>query len=281
MTNLPPKQLPELLDLISNRHASLSKRLKQVATFALEQPNTLALETVAVISKLAEVPPSTLVRFANALGYEGFSDMQAVFRQKLATYNPSYSERVRLANAGRQDPLSSSTLERPNILHEFVESDILALQHLSESVSAQAVEDAVKLLAEADTIHVIGMRRSFPVASYIAYSLIQLRLRVNLLDGMGGFIAKQLQTLRPKDILIAISFTPYAEETKTAVNYAIEHNVKMIALSDSLLSPLASPAEIYFEVKNAEFKGFRSLMTPLCLAQALIVNLAFFLEDSE
>ncbi|TLS82463.1 MurR/RpiR family transcriptional regulator, partial [Photobacterium damselae subsp. damselae] len=95
MLDKPPGSLSDLKTAITEQHPKLSKRLRQVAEYLLEHPNEIAFGTVAVISKNAGVHPSTLVRFANAFGYSGFSEMQRLFQQQLIEEAPSYQERVR------------------------------------------------------------------------------------------------------------------------------------------------------------------------------------------
>ena len=117
---------------IVRRYESLSPRLKQVAAYVLEHPNDVGLETLAVIADRSRVQPSTIVRFAKALGYGGASDMQRLFRDEILSYapNPSYAERIRQSNdrAGSKNKLSPHEL-----MHEFTASNILALEHLRES----------------------------------------------------------------------------------------------------------------------------------------------------
>ncbi|WP_370216568.1 MurR/RpiR family transcriptional regulator, partial [Neptunomonas phycophila] len=97
MLDKAPESLSDLKTAITEQHPKLSKRLRQVAEYLLEHPNEIAFGTVAVISKNAGVHPSTLVRFANAFGYSGFSEMQRLFQQQLIEEAPSYQERVRIA----------------------------------------------------------------------------------------------------------------------------------------------------------------------------------------
>ena len=76
---------------ISARYPTLSKRLRQIAEFALKHPNEIAIESIAVIAQHAGVQPSALIRFAKAFGFEGFSDLQRIFQQRLRERRPSNS----------------------------------------------------------------------------------------------------------------------------------------------------------------------------------------------
>ena len=130
-------------------------------------------------------------------------------------------------------------------------------------------------MAEADTIYVAGFRRSFPVAAYIAYSLHQVDKKTVFIDSVGGMTRQQIHAITPRDLLIAISYHPYAEEAVQLVEAAVERNCRVLSISDSLVSPVAQPATVVLQVREAEIRKFRSLSTSMCLAQALVISFAF------
>jgi DNA-binding MurR/RpiR family transcriptional regulator len=187
----------ELKELIGKAYPDMSKQLQRIARFALEQPNDLALGTVATVAEATEVQPSAMIRFANALGYKGFSDMQQVFRGHLLERSDSYRERIdqmrRKQASGARAPAS--------VLHQLVGESVTELEHLEESISQADMKAAVKLIATANRIHVLAQRRAFPVAGYLAYALSQLELRTHLLDGTGGMLRESLRSIAPGDVL--------------------------------------------------------------------------------
>ena len=258
---------------IVRRYETLSKRLKQIARYILDEPNDIALETLAVIAERCGVQPSAIVRFAKSFGFEGASQMQRLFRDGLLSNNAAlgYSERVRqldqAANAQGADPA--------DLLAEFVEGNTLALQNLLQTVSGADMRGAVDAIMVADTVHVVGFRRSFPVASYLVYSLLQAGKRAVFVDGVAGLTMQQVQAMRPEDLLIAVSFQPYSEETVAVVEAVRAQGGKVLAISDSLVSPVAKPAQHVLQVRESEVRKFRSLSTSMCLAQALVINFAF------
>ena len=187
---------------------ALPKRLTQIASFALENPDEIAFGTVSSIAEQAEVQPSALVRFSQALGYQGFSDMQEIFRSRLRDRILNYDER--LQQLREHAPETS----KPNvILHGFCEASARSIAALQEKLDPADLDRAVEQLARAETIYLIGLRRSFPIASYMAYALGKLGVRAILVDAVGGLAAEQITFAGPKDAVLAISFTPYASET--------------------------------------------------------------------
>ncbi|MCB1884264.1 MAG: MurR/RpiR family transcriptional regulator [Geminicoccaceae bacterium] len=256
--NALPQSFAALEALISRRHGGLSSRLKDIAAFALTHPETVALETVAGVAERAGVAPSALVRFAQALGFEGFSDMQRVFRERLVRLQTPYRERIPPGAA-------------PQVLERFVQGGIEALERLGREVPAEALEAAAKRIADARRVGVVARRRSFPVAAYLAYGLLHLGKPTLLLDGAGGFPELEVATLGEGDLLIAVSFKPYAPETLGLAVRAADAGVPLLALTDGPLSPLVPLAEATLFLREAEHAGVRSLSASMCLAVSLIV----------
>ena len=264
------KTFDDLRSEISSRHAGLSRRLRQLAEFALHHPNDMALETVAVIADRAAVQPSTLIRFAKAFGFDGFSDMQRVFRTRLTERVPSYGDRIRALRRTAQ-PSGGDLSTAAGVLRHFAEAGIHALEHLRDELPPADLEAAVDLLAGANIVHIMGQRRAFPVASYLAYSLSHLERRICLIDGVGGLMSLQAQNMMAGDVLIAASFRPYSPDTVLVAETAMERGVPVIAITDGPLSPLNPVARIALEVEDAQVEAFRSLSATMCLALSLVV----------
>ncbi len=268
-----PASAEDLRAAILERYDSLSKRLQQIARYVLDEPNEMALETLAVISQRCGVQPSAIVRFAKTFGYPGASQMQRLFRDGLLSGHAGlgYGERVRHFN----EAVARKSDGGADVLGEFVEGNTLALQNLTQTVSEQDMKEAVALIDRAETVYVVGFRRSFPVASYLAYSLQQVNKRTLFIDGVAGLTKQQVQTIGPRDLLIAVSYHPYAEETVQAVDMATQRGARILSISDSLVSPIAKPAELVLHVRESEVRTFRSLAASICLAQALVIGFAF------
>ncbi|MEQ1961651.1 MurR/RpiR family transcriptional regulator [Xenorhabdus khoisanae] len=265
--------LNELQEQVRSRYGELSKRLQQVARYILDNTNSVAFDTVAVIAKEADVPPSTLIRFANAFNFSGFNEMKQLFRMNLVEETASYTDRARLFK--ELDSAYQIPEEPQHILQEFAHSNAQAMQQLAARTPAEDLNKAVNLLASAHNIYIIGLRRSFSVASYLAYALSHLECRPMLIDGLGGMFREQMNMVGPKDVVVSISFTPYAEETVMVSERAAKAGAKQIVITDSQISPLASFSDVCFVVKEAQVDAFRSQSATLCLVQSLTVALAY------
>ncbi|MCM8731529.1 MurR/RpiR family transcriptional regulator [Hephaestia sp. GCM10023244] len=271
-TNDVPATAEEFRALVLARYDGLSRRLQQIARYVLDHPNEVALETLAVIAQRADVQPSAIVRFAKGFGFAGASQMQRLFRDGLLSENAAlgYGERVRQFHE-----TVNSKNEGIDVLAEFVEGNVLALHNMADSIAKADIARAVRMIADAETVHVAGFRRSFPVAAYLAYSLQQAGKRMQFIDGVAGLALGHGPSIGANDLLIAVSYHPYAEETVHLVDAAVERGARILSLSDSLLSPIAKSANLVLTVHESEVRSFRSLAASMCLAQALVIQFAF------
>lgn len=269
-----PTNADELRAAILERYGTLSKRLQQIARYVLDEPNAVALETLTVLAARSGVQPSAIVRFAKSFGFDGATQMQRLFRDGLLSGNAAlaYGERVRQFS----ETVDGTIMGDPGqVLAEFIEGNTLALQNLGEIVSAEDLAAAVALMSNAETIYVAGFRRSFPVAAYIAYSLHQVDKKTILIDSVGGMTRQQVNAITARDLLLVVSYHPYAEEAVQLIDAAVERRCPVLSISDSLVSPVAKPATLVLQVREAEIRKFRSLSTSMCLAQALVISFAF------
>jgi DNA-binding MurR/RpiR family transcriptional regulator len=277
MTAARPTSYEELREEIARRHGELSDRLQRIAVYAVEQPNEIALNTVSALAGAIGVQPSSIVRFANAFGYDGFSEMQQVFRSRLvAEASPGYRARFAAARGSKR---SSPETDPASILLREVSDDAADLDELGKIVEPRQVRRAVELLANAQTIYLAAQGRSFPVAHYLAYALGRLELRAHLIDGVGGTTRIVGNMATSDDVLIAVSFRDYSPEVVAVVDAAAKRGVPVISITDSPLSPLASPAKVCFELPGSAERAFRSLVAPIALAQTIVIALGHHLTS--
>jgi len=258
-----PRSFAALRDLLLERRATLPKRLAQVAGFALDHPEDMAFGTVAAVADLAGVQPSTLVRFAQALGYGGFSDLQTVFHSLLRNRWPDHADRLKSLS-----PESDVGIDA--LLARFCESAALSLSRIRERISRDALERAVDILAAAGSIYILGQRRAFPVASYLAYAFAKLKIRCVLVDNVGSLGPDQVAFAEGGDALLAISFSPYTPSTIEIAD-RLAQRLPVVAITDSAFSPLAVSARVWLEVAEADFGAFRAVSGTFALAMTLAV----------
>ncbi|TIX81442.1 MAG: MurR/RpiR family transcriptional regulator, partial [Mesorhizobium sp.] len=229
-----PRDFETLRTTILERRHSLPKRIAQIAAYALDNPDDIAFGTAASIAASAGVQPSTLIRFAQQLGFDGFTSLQLVFRERLRERNSSYDERLAALRAKAEEGAGHRA-----IFDGFVAAASTSLSDISGRLNEDHFEDAIALLAKAETIYVLAKRRSYPVASYIAYALGKLKIRNQLIESAAGLNAEMISFASPRDAVIAISFSPYAPAAIEEARVISEQGVPIVAITDSSFSPLA------------------------------------------
>lgn len=256
----------EFTEAVAAAYPRLSPQQQQIAQFVLEHPDRLALGTVATVAEAVAVQPSALIRFANALEFGGFTEMQQVFRSRLLERSSSYRERIAALRRHHQPGTAAG------VLHQFVAQGVAELSQLEDNVSADDLAAAATLICRAARVHVLAQRRAFPVAAYLSYALGQLDVRAQLLDGVGGMLADTLRQIAGDELLLVTSFKNYSPDVIAAAEAAHARGVPVVAITDHALSPLKPHARICFELGPGADATFRSLVGPMCLAQALVVS---------
>ncbi len=268
-----PASLDELRARIGRLGEGLSPRLRDAAAYALEHPNDVALNSVAEVAASAGIATSAFIRMAQALGFAGYAELQRLCREPLQRASPpSFRERIR--HHGGELELTDPS-DPTAVLQAFSQANIVSLQHLRDDAARMQLVRAITLLRRARMVYVLGLRRSFAVASYLAYALNRVARPAVQITGLGGAITEQASAAGPHDLLLAISFPPYAADTLQVCDQVQRAGARRLAITDTVLSPIAPGSELVLQVNDAALLGFRSLTAAMALAQALAMGLAF------
>ncbi|WP_273242162.1 MurR/RpiR family transcriptional regulator [Hyphomonas atlantica corrig.] len=271
---MPATTAEELRLQIKREYDGFSKQLRIVAQYILDHPSEIGLETVSVVSERMGVQPSTVVRLAKALGFDGASQLQRLFKDEIVSSAGAlgYKERIRQYKSAPEKKRSS---EVSSVLDEALECSVLGLEDLRHSMNREDIGKAVALMQSAETIYVAGFQRSFPVAAYLSYALLRLRKSIIFIDGTGGLYERQLGFASKKDLLIAIGFNPYSDQIIATLDQAKKNDVRVVGISDSHVSPVVVGSHAPFIVHDPVVRGFRTLTSSMTLAQALVLAYAF------
>lgn len=268
-----PATLDALRAHIAANGEDLTPRVREAARYALEHPNDVALNPVAAVARSAGIAASAFVRMAQALGFAGYGELQQLFREPLQrAAPPSWRERIR--HHGGEQAIEDAA-DPVAVLRAFSQANVVSLEHLRDDAARLPLAAAVRLIRQARSVHVLGLRRSYAVAAYLAYALARAGRPCIQITGLGGAIAEQAGAVGKRDLLIAVSFPPYAADTLRVCELVQSTGARRMAITDSVLSPVARDADLVLQVNDAELLGFRSLTSALCLAQTLVMALAF------
>lgn len=273
-----PENYEDLIRLIHDRHDDMSKTYQKISVYLTQNPNEVAVKPVNTISESCGIHASSFVRFAQALGYSGFKDLQQLFQKRLATAAPGFESRREALD--REIKLRGDQSEL-SFLRDLIVQDIASLEDLLESTDQDEIAKAVDKIVSAKTVYILGQLRSAPIADLMRYMLTMLGKPCVLLDASGGLATHMANTIGSEDVLIAISFRFYANEVVNITETIATAKVPIIAISDSTLSPLAKSADVLFAVPERDYSFSRSLAAPICLAQALTVAVAARIQNNQ
>ena len=256
-----PETLDQLMTQIEQQHASMPKRLREIGNFVLGHPEAIALSTLAELAAETDIATSAFVRFAQTLGFDGFSQMQAVFRQQVRSSWPQYASRLSdMADVNPADHFEALSA-----------SAVASIKRSSNSISMEHLEAAVCKLAGAETIWFAAGGRARPVTAYMRYMLTKLGIRTQEFREAPSEAMRELNLIGPNDVLLVVSFAPYGELTVKLAQEAASRGAEIVSITDTMVSPVALDTTLL--VTEESIFGFRSLCATMNLAQYLAIEI--------
>lgn len=249
--------LRELVVRIGRDEAGLSLGGKAHAVLAwlLERPEEVAVRTITDLATALDVNASTLTRLTTKLGYTGFADFQSVFRDSLAQrhrhfYTHQAERLVSGPKTGAHAGAGSEGSPEVDVVAQLAHESIGNVETFLARLSPVDLRGAATLLAEAPRVRVHGLRQFSALASFLCYGLGMIRTDVALLDAQGLGVAEGLAQLQPGDVVVATSVAPYTRSVAEAAVAAAEAGMTVIAITDTLASPLVPPARHAFLIPH-------------------------------
>lgn len=258
---------PSLTERIIGEFPRMPPRLQAAARFVLDRPQDVALLSMREQARRAGVTPATMTRLAQRLGLGGYDDLRGDYAAAIrnsASYGDKASRLVARRGGRRAEGIAA---EMAGALAEHVEA--LAAPPLAARLAAAADE-----LAAARHIHCLGLRSSFPVAFLFHYVCALAGSPVTLLDGAGATGMDALAAASPEDALMVASVRPYTRLTVEAARQAWRSGLRIVAITDSLASPLAPMAHQLITVGTASPSFFDSKTAAVAAAETLAMLVA-------
>ena len=251
----------DLMRSIQVKFPRLSKGQKLIAEFILKHYDKAAFMTAAKLGISVGVSESTVVRFANELGFSGYpklqKSLQELIKNKLTTV-----QRIELSN---------DFITQENALKGVLKADMENIRATLEKINHKTFEDVVNSLFKAKKIYIVGLRSSTVLAEFLGFYLNLILDNVKVVTYGVSDIFEQMINLAEDDVVIGIGFPRYAKRTIEALVFAKSRNSEVVAITDSLLSPLAARAD-YTLIAQSNMASFvDSLVAPLSVINALII----------
>lgn len=253
----------DLIKVIQNNFNTLSKGQKLIAEYIMDNYDKAAFMTAATLGETVGVSESTVVRFANTLGYDGYrelqKELQELIKNKLTTV-----QRI---------SLSKDFSDYENALKQVVKKDMDNIEKTLNEIDYQAFQKAVEITLEADNVFILGLRSSSFLAGYLGFYLNFLLDNVKIISSGPNDVFEQLLKATEEDVIIGISYPRYSKRTLEALDYGREKGCNIIGITDSLVSPAAQYADVTLIASSNMLSFVDSLVAPMSLINAFIVAL--------
>ena len=251
----------DLMRIIQSKFARLSKGQKLIAEYILKHYDKAAFMTAAKLGVSVGVSESTVVRFANQLGYEGYPELQKAL-QELIKNKLTTAQRVELA---------SDYIEPNNALKGVLKSDIENIRTTMEKIDYNDFAGTVNSILKAKKIYIVGLRSSAALADFLGFYLNLILDNVKVVSYGISDIFEQMLNIGEGDCVIGIGFPRYAVRTVETLKFAKSRGADVIAITDSLLSPLAAKSDFALIAESNMASFVDSLVAPFSVINALIV----------
>lgn len=250
----------DLLTKINQSLINMSKGQKQIAQYILKNYDKAAFITASKMGQLVGVSESTVVRFAYAMGYDGYPELQKSL-QELIRNKLTSVQRIQL----------SSDIKQNDVLKSVLKADMHNIRATIETIDEKTFNTVVDWLFTAKSVYILGLRSSTPLAQFLAYYLNFVLDDVRLVTASANDVYEQIISIGGNDLLIGISFPRYSTRTVEAMRYAKSQGANVVALTDSPISPVAEIADECLSARSDMASFADSLVAPLSLINALIV----------
>ena len=243
----------DLLVRLNKNYKTLSKGQKQLAAYITENYDRAAFITASKMGRIVGVSESTVVRFAYALGYDGYPELQKSL-QELIRNKLTSVQRIQL----------TGDLQPNDVLRSVLKSDVSNIRATIDSIDNASFNAAINALLEAKKVYIVGLMSAAPLAQLLAYYLGFVMDNVVMVSGAMGNIYEDLFRISSEDVCIGISFPRYSNRTIDALDFARGKGATIIAITDSVSSPIAEKAE-HALIARSDMAGFADLAC--CTAQ--------------
>ena len=260
----------DLITKIQSELPGFSKGQKQIARFILEHYDKAAFMTASRLGVTVGVSESTVVRFATELGYDGYPHLQRALQEMI---------RNKLTSVQRME-VAGDRMGGRDVLQTVLHADTDMIRVTLDEIDRDAFQGAVDALMGAKRIYILGVRSSSALASFLGFYFNRLFENVTLVHTNSvSEIFEQVLRVGPGDVLFGISFPRYSKRTLSAMKYARDRGARVIALTDSQLSPLARVADHVLLARSDMASFVDSLVAPLSVINALIVAVGMSRRD--
>jgi DNA-binding MurR/RpiR family transcriptional regulator len=254
----------QVLERLTEEWDTLTPEAQKAARYVLENPNDVGVSTVREIAEAANVKPNTFVRMARQVGFEGYEDFRAPFREAIRKGAVSFPDRARWL----QDIRKSGDLG--GLYADMVEGAIRNLEETFAGIDAEALKSAAEAIWASRQVFTLGVGVNNANARNFTYLASTGMVQFHAIPRPGSTATDDLAWADSRDVLIAMSMRPYRSEVVAAIEVAREQGLTIIGLSDSPASPIIRAADHGFVVAVDTPQFFPSSVSTIALLETLL-----------
>lgn len=256
--------MADILQVIYEKFGNFTASQKTIAEFMIENMNTIAFDTLEQLAAKIGVSTTTIIRFARALGLDGFTELQKEFQEHLYK-KVSLPERLSASVNAEQGV--------DELMNESFRNDIMNIEQTLKELSAESVNNAVEMILNSKKRYVLGLRSSFSLAYYMTMRLGQILNNVHLIHTVGMSYPEEIVGISDKDVCIVYLFPRYSKITLNIISWMKTKGVKIILITDPKNNDIRSYGDIILpcKVKGISFKN--TFAAPLSLSNFIVASI--------
>lgn len=256
---------PDIRLELERRYKSLTPKLRKAARYFQRNASMVAFHSLRESASAADVSPTTLNRLATEFGYPSYAEFREAFREPLRRPVDAYGERAASIVSGDQKRGSETSDESFALLSNII-------VELKNSLPDGEIEKAGEIITSARRLFIAGFRALYSPAFYFFYLVRTFREEVVLIDGHAGCLIDEIGAIREGDVLLILSYEPYANDAVQAANYAKNKGAATVAITDTVLSPIAELSSMCLIVPTMGVSFYQSMVPTMALLETLAVR---------
>lgn len=262
------KDMQDMIRRLNQSGKRLSKGHRLIAQYIVEHYDKAVFLTASKLGEKVGVSESTVVRFAAALGYEGYPQLQRAL-QELVRHRLTAVQRFEM----------SSEIDPSAVLRTVLKADMQNIRTTIEEIDENVFDNVVSRILGAETIYVMGVRSAAPLAQFLGYYLHFIFEHVIVVSTSAVDVFEEISRIGERDVLIGISFPRYSTRTLEAMRFAKSRSAQVVGITDGPMSPLHDTSDVCLAARTDMASFVDSLAAPLSVINALIVSLGLHRRD--
>ena len=267
--------IKDLKQRVKSKIPDLTKSQKVIINYIVENPQKFAFSSVRKLERELHTSKSTIVRLAQALGYNGFHAMRTAFLEEIQNNIDPINRYKKYLS----ETLKASPSRAPNFLQLISDETVNNINATLCLIDGGQYRKAIRLIERAQHLYSMGVGISCCLAEMAAYLFTRVSIKSNYLTCGHISFTEQIINMSQDDVIIAFSFPPYSKETIDAACYARERKIKVISFTDKVTNKIVQHSDIFLPVYVKSMTSSNSIMAVLVVLYSIATQIGHELKD--